>query len=114
MSSSRCLRIGVVLGDRLVEERICDGATPVTLGQSIKCTLSVPVDGVPRDHVLFAADQGRSVLRLLAGMDCRLAPKGGAIDVIAGPAERVLERGARGKLRIGEATILFQEVARPA
>jgi hypothetical protein len=114
MSSSRCLRIGVVLGDRLVEERTFTAATPVTLGQSIKCALSVPVDGVPKEHVLFGVDQGRHVLRLVAGMEGRLAAKGGAIEALSGPAEIAIASGARGKLRIGEATILFQEMARPA
>ena len=84
-----------MLAGRLVEERICDGATPITLGQSIQCTLSVPVDGVPREHVLFARQGERFVLR----------PVGGP--------EVVLEPGARGKLRIGEAVILYQELARP-
>jgi hypothetical protein len=107
------LRIGVVLGDRLVEERIFTGATPVTIGQSIRCALSIPVDGVPRDHVLCKRDDGSYLLELLAGMEARLGRPGGAIEVVTGPAVRRLERGARGKLTIGEATILLQEIARP-
>jgi hypothetical protein len=93
--TSRAIRIGVVLGDNLVEERMfVEG--PVTLGQSLRCKLSVPVDGVPREHVLFVRDQGRWMLRQLDGA---MAP---------------VERDTRGKLRFGEATILYQEVVAPA
>ena len=113
MSSSRCLRVGVVLGDRLVEERIFTGEVPVTVGQSLKCALSLPVEGVPREHVLVAVDQGRCVLRLAAGMEAKIGRKGGAIDVIPGPAELPIEAGLRGRIRVGEATILMQEIARP-
>jgi hypothetical protein len=92
--TSRAIRIGVVLGDNLVEERtFVEG--PVTIGQSLKCKLSVPVDGVPREHVLFVRDQNRWMLRQLDGT---LTP---------------VELNARGKLRLGEATVLYQEVAAP-
>jgi hypothetical protein len=92
--TSRALRIGVVLGENLVEERtFIDG--PVTIGQSLRCKLSIPVDGVPREHVLFLRDQNRWMLRQLDGT---LAP---------------VEANARGKLRLGDATVLYQEVAAP-
>ncbi|MDB4957241.1 MAG: hypothetical protein JWO36_4810 [Myxococcales bacterium] len=132
--TSRVLRVGVLIRDHLVEERIFDGATPVTFGQSLRCALSIPVDGVPREHVLFARDQGRWILRPLPTMEGRLGQRD-KIDVVTpkiesrghaptlGPnmergglaptlgVDIPLEQGARGKLRIGEATILFQEIA---
>jgi len=112
MSLARCLRVGILLGDRLVEERLFDGSAPVTFGQSWKCALSLPVDGVPREHVLFAREAGRFVLRPLAGMTGKLA-HGDASTAVDGTRELVVERGARGRVRLGEATILFQDVARP-
>src|ERR1043165_414748 len=81
----RALRVGVVLGDNIVEERVfVEG--PVTIGQSLRCQLSAPVDGVPLAHVLFVRDQGRWMVRTLDG--------------------RVTPAEERGKLQIGEATIL--------
>ena len=65
----RALRVGVLLGDNLVEERVFRGATPITFGQSLRCTLSIPGDGVPLEHVLFVRDQGRLLLRVTAKMD---------------------------------------------
>ncbi len=109
--TSRALRFGVVIRDSLVEERVLTG--PVTFGQSLRCTLSVPVDGVPREHALITVDQGRYLLHVPAGMEGRLGRSGAeAITMLGGEARTIpIERGTRGKLRLGDATILFQEVA---
>lgn len=93
--TSRALRIGMVIGDTLVEERIVTGTRPITVGQSLRCTFSVPVDGAPREHALFVHDGERFAL---------CAPDG---------TQTPLATGARGKVRFGDATILYQEVARP-
>jgi hypothetical protein len=93
-TSPRSLRIGVLINDQLVEERLFDGAAPITLGQSLRCALSVPVEGVPREHVLFTVQDGRFVLHET-------------------PRMTVTRADGRGRLTIGEATILFQEVATP-
>ncbi len=108
---ARSLRIGVVLGGQLVEERIFDGATPITFGQALRCKLSVPVDAAPREHVLVAG----GVLRLPPGMTGRIGRSGApAVTAITG-GDVVLEQGMRGKLMLGELTLLFQDIAtRPA
>lgn len=111
MPSPRALRVGVLLGGNLVEERVISGMAPITIGQSLRCTLSIPADGVPHEHVLFARDQGRTLLRATPGMTGRLA-HGDAITIELA-ATTPIERGMRGKLQIGEATILFQEIATP-
>ena len=119
----RALRVGVLLRDNLVEERVFVYSTerphksrkvhfkPITFGQSLRCTLSVPVDGLPAEHVLFALDQGRMLLRVIPTMTGRLAI-GGTIETTL-PETVTLGHGTRGRLRIGEATILFQEIAAP-
>ena len=111
MPSPRALRVGVLLGGTLVEERVISGMTPITIGQSLRCTLSIPADGVPHEHVLFARDQGRTLLRAAAGMTGRLAHGDAITTELA--ATTTVERGMRGKLQVGEATILFQEIATP-
>src|SRR5262247_3895275 len=95
-SSPRALRVGVVLADQLVEERIFPAGSAITFGQSLRCALSVPVEGVPREHVLFSYEDGHFALH---------AP--GAMHVRTGEGQR------RGKLTIGDATILFQEIVSP-
>ena len=113
--TSRALRVGVLLNDNLVEERVFRPGTPVTFGQSLRCALSVPADGVPREHVLFAVEQGGFVLRIAPHTTGRVMQNGAEVELreSIGRAAIPLERGARGKLRIGDATVLFQEVATP-
>jgi hypothetical protein len=111
-SPPRSVRVGIVISGQLVEERVLDAATPVTFGQSLRCALSVPLDGLPREHVLFARDQGRLLLRVPTGMTGRISRGDARVDVT--PGDIALERGVRGKLEIGDATILFQDIARPA
>lgn len=110
--TARALRLGVVLGGNLVEERLFADAGPITIGQSLRCRLSVPVDGVPAEHTLFVRDQGRLLLVLTDRMTGRVAQGGEMQSELKGTI--AIERGARGKLQIGEATILFQEVPVPA
>lgn len=115
--TARALRVGLLLGGNLVEERLVSANSPVTLGQSLRCTLSLPADGLPREHVLFASDGGQLRLRVTAQFSGRLADGGrlrtdlqqGAAD--AGVWTIPIAHGTRGKLHIGDATILFQELA---
>jgi hypothetical protein len=110
-SQPRSLRVGIVISGQLVEERVLDVATPVTFGQSIRCTLSVPLDGLPRQHVLFGRADGRLLLRVPTGMTGRVSRGDAQVEVEAGDVP--LERGVRGTLAFGDATILFQDIARP-
>ncbi|MEO7096075.1 MAG: hypothetical protein ABI175_22630, partial [Polyangiales bacterium] len=95
------------------------GGTPVTFGQSLKCGLSIPGDGIPHEHTLFVHDQGRVLLRVTKQMTGKLA-QAGEIQTELKQGEPVdgvwsvpLAKGARGKLVLGDATILFQEIAAP-
>lgn len=106
---TRALRIGVLLGDSLVEEKLFTGGTPITFGQSLRCAVSIPVDGVPYEHSLFVFDQGRLILRATSAMTGRFAA--GAQNTTLTPGDHVLPRGVRGKIAIGDATLLFQELA---
>lgn len=94
-------------------------ATPVTFGQSLKCGLSIPGDGIPHEHALFVHDQGRALLRVTKAMTGKLS-QGGEIQTELHRGEAIdgvwlipLAKGARGKLVLGDATILFQEIAAP-
>src|SRR5262245_22107411 len=83
--SSRALRVGVLLHGQLVEERLFADGLPITFGQSLRCKLSLPADGVPVEHVLFAiarasagrgGDDRRYVLRATERMVVRVAHDG--------------------------------------
>ena len=89
---SRGLRIGVVLSGQLVDERVVR-AGPVTVGTSLRCALSLPVDGLPREHVLF---DDALELHAIPGAQVTTIPS---------------QSGNRGKLVLGELTILFQTIS---
>lgn len=112
-ASTRALRVGVLLGGNLVEERVFRDPGPITIGQSLRCRLSVPVDGMPHAHVLFVRQGGQTLLHAAAGMTGRIVHAGAPATDVHGAATIPVTRGARGKLTIGEATILFQELAAP-
>lgn len=120
----RILRIGVLLGGKIVEERLVRERVPVSIGQSMKNTFSIPVDGLPLEFTLFALDQGKYYLRFLPKMDGRLSDSGGQVNTLDALKARgavnhgdffqvPLSDSSRGKLTIGDLTILFQFVTEP-
>ncbi|MBL9013067.1 MAG: AgmX/PglI C-terminal domain-containing protein [Myxococcales bacterium] len=121
----RILRIGVLLGGKIVEERLIRERTSVTIGQSMKNTFSIPVEGLPLEFTLFALEEGKYYLRFLNKMDGRLSDGSGQVhtlDVLKqsrGAANQgeywqvPLSDGSRGKLSLGDLTILFQFVTEP-
>src|SRR5688500_20130968 len=81
-SRQRILRIGVLLGGKIVEERLIRERTPVSIGQSMKNTFSIPIEGLPLEFTLFALDEGRYSLRFLNKMDGRLSDSGGQVNTL--------------------------------
>jgi hypothetical protein len=123
----RSLRIGVILGGKITEEKlvraIANKKETVTLGQSAKNTFSVPIESLPRTWPLFHVANGRYTLNFTEAMGGRVSD-GNAIYTIdqlkAGPARKhsngyslPLADTARGKMTLGELTILFQFVTAP-
>ena len=119
----RVLRIGVLLGGKIVEERLIRERVDVTLGQSAKNTFSIPVEGLPRQWTLFQVVNGQYVLNFTKAMDGRLSD-GDRVQTLelarsGGAASRgdhwtlPLSEHARGKVSIGELTLLFQFVTEP-
>lgn len=121
---ARILRIGVLLGGKIVEERLIRERVPVSIGQGMKNTFSIPIDGLPLEFTLFALDEGRYSLRFLAKMDGRLSDSGGQVNTLEALKshgahnhgqywQMPLTDNARGKLSFGDLTILFQFVTQP-
>jgi hypothetical protein len=120
----RILRIGVLLGGKIVEERLIRDRAPVTIGQSMRNTFSIPIEGLPLEFTLFALDEGKYSLRFLPKMDGRLSDAGGQVNTLdalksrgaqnaGGYYQVALTESARGKLSLGDLTILFQFVTEP-
>jgi hypothetical protein len=109
---TQVLRIGVVQAGKIVEERLIAPQQRVTVGASPRNTLVVP--GLPRSVTLFELRRGRYHLRLGAATDARvsLGQQVLALDQLRARAVP-LDDSARGRVVLGEVTILFQLVAPP-
>ena len=122
----RILRIGIVQSGKIVEERLIRKRTDVSIGQSAKNTFVVPAsNALARSFTMFELDRGGAyALNFTDGMDGRIAP-----DTSAAPAtlvqlrQKAQKRGAmytlplgdksRGKVVVGDLTVLFQFVNPP-
>ncbi len=118
-SPRRHLRIALVAGKRIVEERVLRDAKAVTLGASARSTFILPPDALARPWRLFEERRGRLVLRLSPTMTARIAGDAGVTSLGAAdetePVRTIeLPANARGKASLGDTTILFQRVRPPA
>jgi outer membrane biosynthesis protein TonB len=87
------LRVALVRGGRVVEERIVPA--PVSVGSSAKATLAVPASDLPPQLTLFAAGKDGPAL-------------------VEDGAQRPLAMGASGRVVVGEVTVLYEVVPQPA
>ncbi|HEY7374111.1 MAG TPA: hypothetical protein VIF57_18260, partial [Polyangia bacterium] len=114
----RLLRVGIVHGRRIVEERLLARPGDVTIGTSPRSTFIVPWDRVPVRWRLFEQRGGRRFLRLAGDMSARIADGADVTSVDAGgagaPARPIpLSDRARGKVTVGDTTVLFQLLRPP-
>ena len=115
----RLLRVGIVHGRRIVEERLLARAGDVTIGTSPRSTFIVPWDDAPLRWRLFEERGGRRFLHLAGGMSARIADGATVTSIDARgagePARPIpLSDRARGKVTVGDTTVLFQLLRPPA
>src|SRR4051812_47460663 len=115
----RLLRVGIVHGRRIVEERVLARTGDVTIGTSPRSTFIVPWDDLPARWRLFEERRGRRYLRLAGNMSARIADGAALTSVDARGAEEParpipLSDRARGKIPVGDTVVLFQLLRPPA
>jgi hypothetical protein len=123
VTGPKVLRIGLVQGGKVIEERVIKQRSHVTIGPSEKSMFVVPSQAVPPNFRLFELIGNEYHLNFLDGMTGRIALQTGITDLTAlrGQAKRSpqgayqvrLTEDARGKVVVGETTFLFQFVAPP-
>ncbi len=112
-SGARMLRVGVVRGGRMIDERLVKRGSRVTVGPGERADVVVPAADLPRDHLLFELSGGVWRLGAEASMRGRVALRSGIVD-LGGSTHRIeLDASARGKIVVGATTILFQLVTAP-
>lgn len=120
----KILRIGIIQGGRIVEERLVRKREHITIGQSAKNTFVVPSDALPRHWQLFEVSGNRYIAHFSEGMDARIAVGSEIISLAqlrqSGKIQRrgqsyvlPLDERSRGKIVLGDMTILFQFVTPP-
>lgn len=120
----KVLRIGIIQSGKIVEERIIRKRETVTIGQSEKNTFVVALPELPMRFDMFETKGGEYTLQFTESMGGRVSIKGEVKDLVElrtsglarakGKVFQIpLNDESRGKLVIGESTILFQFVAPP-
>lgn len=120
----KVLRIGLIQGDKIIEERIIRKRETVTVGSSEKNHFVVSAGGlssrfelfqiVGTDYILNFTDQMRGRVGLAGGVKVldELRKSGGARKA-NGYYQVKLTDNSRGKVEIGDTTLLFQFVVPP-
>jgi hypothetical protein len=119
----RSLRLGIVLGGNIIEERLIRGKKPVSIGQSTRSTFPIPLESLPKQWPLFTIEHGRYVLHFFDDSDGRVSD-GRSVQTLTALKGKGAERradhwalpladGARGKVVMGDLTVLFQFVNAP-
>jgi outer membrane biosynthesis protein TonB len=120
----KILRIGIIQGGRIVEERLVRKRENITVGQSAKNMFVVLSDALPRNWLLFEATGHQYVAHFSDGMDARIAvgneiislsqlKQTGKIQKRGASWVLPLDERARGKITLADMTILFQFVTPP-
>ena len=121
----KVLRVGIIQGGKVIEERLLRRREPVTIGQTPKNTFHVPIPTLPKSKVVFDVRDDRYVLcfdedvqgRVSLG-DNKVVPLAAlkshpGVDRRGGVNELPISDRSRGKIVIGQVTLLFQFVAAP-
>ncbi|MCB9779147.1 MAG: AgmX/PglI C-terminal domain-containing protein [Alphaproteobacteria bacterium] len=121
---AKVLRIGVLHGGKVVQERLVRPGSDVTIGESPRNTFVVTAEGVPKRYVLFHAKGNKYQLAFTEQMDGKVALDSGlaTFDDLR-KSDQTAKKGdtwtvpisekSRGKIGFGELTILFQFVPAP-
>jgi TonB family protein len=118
------MRIGIVQGGRIIEERLIRSRENISLGWSSKATFAVPSEALPKQWLLFEITPRGYIARFADAMDARIAVGNEVISLAqlkqAGRIRRqgsawllLLDERSRGKIAVGDLTILFQFVTPP-
>ena len=111
----KVLRIGVIQGGKIVEERIIREREDVTVGQSERSLFVLPSPRLPGRFVIFELKKGGYVLNVGDFMGGKVSVAGSTtyLGVDQKKKHVPLDEKSRGKITIGDSTLLFQFVAPP-
>lgn len=121
----RALRIGIVRGGKILHDRVLSEPGAISLGTAENNTFVVPGATLPKHFALLHIESDDFLLRFSPAMVGRVSLGGETHELVtliqSGTAKTQdgafvlrLTEDARGKLTLGDLTILFERVAAPA
>jgi hypothetical protein len=122
MATSRALRVALIQAGRIVEDRTFSGRTRITVGTDAKSTFLVPMAEVPVTTPVFDLTKHGASLLFDSNTEGRVSLSGSDAPLhdYAGRAQRrgtqlslALSDDAKGRVSIGEVSLLFQFVEQP-
>lgn len=124
VAKTRILRIGIVQAGRIVEERLIRKRDNISVGWSPRATFAVPSETLPKQWLLFEANPRGYIAHFADTMDARIAVGNEVVSLAqlkqAGRLRRqgassryLLDERSRGKVTLGDLSILFQFVTPP-
>jgi TonB family protein len=123
-SNQKILRVGVIQAGKIVEERLFKRREDVTVGKEARSTIVVPGSELPPSLAVFEHRNGQYQLVFTEAMQGRVRVGDQDVDFAGLRTQKLAQqRGsvwvyplneiARGKVTLGEVTLLFQFVAPP-
>ncbi len=120
----KILRVGIIQSGRIVEERLIRKREDVSVGQASKNTFILPAPQLPKSFTLFEAKAGKYQLvfddsmegRVSIGdqvLDLRSLAKSGSTKRRGTRSYVDLDDRSRGKVVVGDFTLLFQFIDAP-
>src|SRR5262245_24949594 len=123
-SGAKILRVGVIRDGKIIEERHIRQPTGVTVGQDGTNTFVIPASELPASFPVFEYRNGQYLLLFTDRMNGRVANRAGDFDFAGLKSKGLvqkrgsvwvlpLDESAKGKVSLGEVTLLFQFVSPP-
>lgn len=125
-SGAKILRVGVIRDGKIIEERHVRHPSTVTVGQDGTNTFVIPASELPSSFPVFEHKSGQYTLLFTDRMNGRVAKRPGDFDFdfaalkSKGLAQKrgsvwalPLDTSSKGKVSLGEVTLLFQFVSPP-
>jgi len=120
----KVLRVGLIRKGVVLKEHLLLQREPVTIGVDERCTFHIPIEGLPPRYPLFKVVNGAYVLQFSERMTGKVNVGDQFLDFptliekgISTPSGRLhlltLDDSFRGKIDVGDLTLLFQFIAPP-
>jgi outer membrane biosynthesis protein TonB len=121
-SGAKILRVGVIRDGKIIEERHIRQPSGVTVGQDGTNTFVIPASELPASFPVFEYRNGQYTLLFTDRMNGRVANRSGDFDFAGLKSKGLvqkrgsvwvlpLDESAKGKVSLGEVTLLFQFVS---